>query len=511
MKTTAKIVTVPLMALTLLASSFVFPVRPANAALSVTGPLAPVPGFSAGFPQWYQDSNNMKLGLQTVADGPLGLAAAVDGANPYSVALGFGAESFYWSADAEVTLPGGGSALLIMATEAAFAPAETPTVGLEQVFNRIRVRLLSPTVPGVYTITHPYGTTTVDTAVNNTVTEDLGCVVTPGVIDACSNSNPATPGETFFSLLENPVAGGAIGAPWLTLASGTITPFGGKNYISGTGAVVGSPTGNNLFRVVDPLGAPVETTSFTVTGVLFAPIVKVTSQTVFVENANTVTGTVSDPTSDVNVTVGANTNVVATVNPNGIWSAALPTPLGTGKFDVTVTTGLGTANESSTTVVNALSVNPATTSIYRLYNTRTGAQVYTRGDAEREFILNKFTDFEFTDGVAAFSTTTTEQPGLTPIFRLYNTRTGMHLYTRGVADRDFVLNKFTDFEFTDGVPAFYASMTAQTGLTPMFRLFETNIGAHVYARGETERAFLLNKFPAFEFTDGVPAFFGVVN
>jgi len=46
----------------------------------------------------------------------------------------------------------------------------------------------------------------------------------------------------------------------------------------------------------------------------------------------------------------------------------------------------------------------------------------------------------------------------TPIYRLYNTRTGVHLYTRGEADRDKILTKFPDFEFTDGVPAFYASL-----------------------------------------------------
>jgi hypothetical protein len=45
------------------------------------------------------------------------------------------------------------------------------------------------------------------------------------------------------------------------------------------------------------------------------------------------------------------------------------------------------------------------------------------------------------------------------MFRLYNTKTGMQLYTRGIGDRDKILNKYKDYEFTDGVPAFYASLT----------------------------------------------------
>ena len=47
----------------------------------------------------------------------------------------------------------------------------------------------------------------------------------------------------------------------------------------------------------------------------------------------------------------------------------------------------------------------------------------------------------------------------TPIYRLYNKRTGAQLYTRGKTDRDKILDKYKDFEFTDGMPAFYARLT----------------------------------------------------
>ncbi len=58
----------------------------------------------------------------------------------------------------------------------------------------------------------------------------------------------------------------------------------------------------------------------------------------------------------------------------------------------------------------------------------------------------------------------------TPIYRLYNTKTGTQLYTRGEVDRDKILNKYSDFEFTDGVAAFYASITDDRH-TPMYRLY----------------------------------------
>ncbi len=152
------------------------------------------------------------------------------------------------------------------------------------------------------------------------------------------------------------------------------------------------------------------------------------------------------------------------------------------------------------------SVCYSVTPIFRLYNKRTGTQLYTRGEADKNKILNKFRDFEFSDGTPAFYASLIEQPGLTPIFRLYNTRTGAQLYTRGVADKDKILNKFKDFKFTDGVPAFYASLS-DDGTTPIYRLYNKRTGMQLYTRGKTDKDKILDKFKDFEFTDDGPAFY----
>ena len=167
----------------------------------------------------------------------------------------------------------------------------------------------------------------------------------------------------------------------------------------------------------------------------------------------------------------------------------------TAEFDGTVFEG-GTSIETFTK-----------TPIFRLYNKRTGAQLYVRGQADRDKILAKYKDFEFSDGESIFYASLTKQSGLTPIYRLYNTRTGAQLYTRGESDKNKILTKYKDFEFTDGEPAFWASLTEQPGLTPIFRLYNTRTGAHLYTRGEIERDKILTKYKDFEFTDGAPAFY----
>ncbi len=172
-------------------------------------------------------------------------------------------------------------------------------------------------------------------------------------------------------------------------------------------------------------------------------------------------------------------------------------------------------NELADELGNALSAGSITgtkitsenelTPIYRLFNKRTGVHLYTRGEADRDKILAKWSDFEFTDNAPAFYASLIDD-GTTPIYRLFNKRTGVHLYTRGEADRNKILAKWSDFEFTDNAPAFYASLVQKSGLTPIYRLFNKRTGVHLYTRGEADRDKILAKWSDFEFTDNAPAF-----
>ena len=171
-------------------------------------------------------------------------------------------------------------------------------------------------------------------------------------------------------------------------------------------------------------------------------------------------------------------------------------------YEVRVTASDGLLEDNQTVFVHVTDMDDVLTPIYRLYNTRTGTHLYVRGAEERTKILKKWHDFEFTDGVPAFYASLTDN-GKAPIYRLYNTKTGTQLYTRGDADRDKILDKWREFEFTDGKPAFYASLV-DDGTTPIYRLYNTKTKMHLYT---TYRGDVLAKWPEFEFTDGGPAFY----
>ena len=151
------------------------------------------------------------------------------------------------------------------------------------------------------------------------------------------------------------------------------------------------------------------------------------------------------------------------------------------------------------------------TPIFRLYNTRTGAHLYTRGEADRDKVLAKYSDFVDDDGDPAFFASLQPVCEFTPIYRLYNKRTGAHLYTIGETDRDKVLDKYKDFVFDDNAPAFYARTTAKNGYTPIYRLYNTRTGFHLYTRGEADRDKILKKYPDFRFDDNAPAFYALLN
>lgn len=221
-------------------------------ALLGVGPTDPV----TGFPQFYRDTNEVSLVLG-INDPVLTPFDPVIPGNPFSAQVGFGAEAFYWAAESVIELPGGGTALLVLALEAAWAN-EDPVPGDQVVFGRVRIRI-DITTPGTYTVIHPFGTEVFPNvppgirAIN--MTRDIGLIA--GDFEAALTSD--------------------IGPFLVAVIPAPPTGFVGDPGVAQT--VIGSPTGNNFFRITGPSGANldgaggnvVETDLFIVQGELAGP------------------------------------------------------------------------------------------------------------------------------------------------------------------------------------------------------------------------------------------------
>lgn len=123
-------------------------------------------------------------------------------------------------------------------------------------------------------------------------------------------------------------------------------------------------------------------------------------------------------------------------------------------------------------------------SVFRFFNTQTGAHLYTMNTTERDVILNTLPAYHY-EGVAfkAFEVGVPEQT--VSVYRFYNTTTGTHFYTANATERDSVM-KLGNYSY-DGV-AYLAATSASGGLDPLYRFYNTNTGVHFYTASETERA-----------------------
>src|SRR5207249_11203302 len=160
-------------------------------------------------------------------------------------------------ASADLNVPGSSVATLVVAVEGSFVNAPLVEAGQQTLFGRVRVRIRGGlTVGTTYRITHPYGvltTTAIDKNGVGTIdqTEDIGCLApVPGVI--CPPFTPIVTSTPWPFLVWNPAVAPAAPAGYI-----------GDPLVLHT--VVGSPTGNNLFRVEGP-NLRTQTTLFSVAG-----------------------------------------------------------------------------------------------------------------------------------------------------------------------------------------------------------------------------------------------------
>lgn len=245
-----------------------------------------------GFPQWYRDDGGFHVVPCLDGSDPkcvlpgAGEEPNFDPAKPTVFATNFPSEFFYWITESDkMSTPKGGKVFMRFAVEGAFLNGN-PLANDQMVFGRIRITGTDLEPNATYTATHPYGVDTFQTDENgifsrNTSTEDIGCEASP-----CD-----------FSLaLGSRVFGGFlkwdVGSPDGYLGD-AITPH----------KVVGSPAGNNSFKIEGP-GLPaggLTTDLFTVSGKIFTPPVPPCTDTApdkpaLGQPANGTTGISTDPT-----------------------------------------------------------------------------------------------------------------------------------------------------------------------------------------------------------------------
>ncbi|MGS5086921.1 PKD domain-containing protein [Hydrogenophaga sp. A37] len=122
---------------------------------------------------------------------------------------------------------------------------------------------------------------------------------------------------------------------------------------------------------------------------------------------------------------------------------------------------------------------------YRFYNPGTGAHFYTISTIERDSVADDFLSPFNLEG-PAFWVAGSSSPGLSPVHRFFNTRTGVHFYTISEAERANLVATSRHYTY-EGV-AYHASQVAGQGLVAFHRFYVPGKGFHFYTASESEKA-----------------------
>ena len=144
------------------------------------------------------------------------------------------------------------------------------------------------------------------------------------------------------------------------------------------------------------------------------------------------------------------------------------------------------------------------TKVHRFFNPETGGHFYTASEVERDFAINNLDSYSYEGAFFASATETNDALKQTkPVYRFFNSNTGVHLYTISEAERDNINNNLANYNF-EGI-AYYGYESDLSGAIPLYRFYNPVTDIHFYTSSAVERDAVLASLPDYqlESNDGI--------
>lgn len=165
-----------------------------------------------------------------------------------------------------------------------------------------------------------------------------------------------------------------------------------------------------------------------------------------------------------------------TVNVTGIAAGART--LTWAATDIVGNTKTGTA----TFTVTAPAYIPQ--NVYRFFNLRAGVHFYTASEAEKQNVIETLGNVYRFEG-PAYTINLANPNNTMPVYRFYDIKAGVHLYTADPVERDHVITALGNVYRYEG-PAYNVSTTSVNAF-PVYRFYNLQAGVHFYTASEAER------------------------
>lgn len=142
-------------------------------------------------------------------------------------------------------------------------------------------------------------------------------------------------------------------------------------------------------------------------------------------------------------------------------------------------------------------LSPGRRSVYRFFKTTLGSHFYTINGAERNSIISSLPEYSY-EGPAFYTyPTASGATGLSPIYRFFNTRNGSHFYTINASERDSIIANLPHYSY-EGI-SWYAQTAGVAGTVPLYRFFHSVIGTHLYTTDINERNSIMSTLPLYKY------------
>ncbi|MGD1922114.1 MAG: hypothetical protein ACFCAD_26400 [Pleurocapsa sp.] len=126
--------------------------------------------------------------------------------------------------------------------------------------------------------------------------------------------------------------------------------------------------------------------------------------------------------------------------------------------------------------------------VYRFFRTDTQTQFYTTEEVERDVVLETLPQYEL-EGISFVGVAPPAEEeditGISPVYRFFNTSTGVHLYTADENEKTFVEENLDNY-VAEGTP-YYGYDTQVEGTIPLYRFYNESLDAHFYTPSIEER------------------------
>lgn len=125
--------------------------------------------------------------------------------------------------------------------------------------------------------------------------------------------------------------------------------------------------------------------------------------------------------------------------------------------------------------------------VYRFLETEAQTQFYTTSEEERDTILEDLPQYQYQGEsfVGAPNPDATEITGVIPVYRFFNTNTGVHLYTTSEEEQDFITENLPHYD-SEGI-SYYGYESEVEGSVPLYRFYNASLDAHFYTPSTAER------------------------